>query len=35
MTPYYYRTSPEDRGKLDSVDGLDLTVAFVILEYRR
>lgn len=34
MTPYYYRTSPEDRGKLDSVDGLDLTVEFVILEYR-
>lgn len=34
MTPYFYRTSPEDRGKLDSVDGLDLTVEFVILEYR-
>lgn len=33
MTPYYYRTSPEDRGKLNTVDGLDLTVEFVILEY--
>lgn len=35
MTPYYYRTSPSDREKLDAVDGLDLTVEFVLLEYRR
>lgn len=35
MTPYYYRTSPGDREKLNTVDGLDLTVEFVILEYRK
>lgn len=34
MTPYYYRTSAEDRARLESVDFLDLTVSFVILEYR-
>ncbi len=34
MTPYYYRTSPEDRAKLERVEELTLTVDFVILEYR-
>ncbi len=34
MTPYYYRTSAEDRARLESVDFLDLTVSFVILEYQ-
>lgn len=35
MTPYYYRTSEADRKKLDNVDEIDLTVEFVILEYRK
>lgn len=35
MTPYFYRTSQENRDRLDSVDSLDLTVDFVILEYRK
>ncbi|MBQ9067375.1 MAG: methyltransferase domain-containing protein [Clostridia bacterium] len=35
MTPYYYRTSPEDCARLESVDTLDLTVSFVILAYRK
>lgn len=34
MTPYYYRSSSDDRAKLERVDSLDLTVEFVILEYR-
>ncbi len=33
MTPYYYRTSEEDRNKIYSVDAIDLTVSFVILTY--
>jgi len=35
MTPYYYRTSKQDREKLDSVDTLDLTVDFIIFEYSK
>lgn len=35
MTPYYYRTSETDRQKLDAVEELDLTVSFVLLEYRK
>jgi 23S rRNA (guanine745-N1)-methyltransferase len=35
MTPYYYRTSKEDIAKLDKIDNLDLTVEFVILEYKK
>ncbi len=35
MTPYYYRTSESDRAKLDTVDEMDLTVEFVVLEYRK
>ncbi|MCM1114211.1 MAG: methyltransferase domain-containing protein [Clostridium sp.] len=35
MTPYFYRTSPSDKAKLDTVESLDLTVEFVVLEYRR
>lgn len=35
MTPYFYRTSNENKARLDSVDTLNLTVDFVILEYRK
>lgn len=35
MTPYFYRTSVENKARLDAVDTLDLTVEFVVLEYRR
>lgn len=35
MTPYFYRTSNEDKAKLDNVDEIDLTVEFLILEYRK
>ncbi|MCM1286435.1 MAG: methyltransferase domain-containing protein [Acetobacter sp.] len=35
MTPYFYRTSDENKARLNSVDKLDLTVEFVVLEYRR
>lgn len=35
MTPYYYRTSEADRRKLDAVDEMDLTVEFLVLEYRK
>lgn len=33
MTPYYYKTSPADRQKLDSVDTLEITAAFNITVY--
>lgn len=33
MTPYYYRTSKEDKEKLDSVNTLDLTVNFTVFEF--
>lgn len=35
MTPYFYRTSQSDKDKLDSVDEIELTVEFVVLEYAR
>lgn len=35
MTPYFYRTSDSDKSKLDTVDVLDLTVEFVIFEYKK
>lgn len=35
MTPYFYRTSEENKSRLDRVDTIKLTVEFVILEYRR
>lgn len=35
MTPYFYRTSASDKAKLDTVEELELTVEFVIFEYRR
>ncbi len=35
MTPYFYRTAEQDRKKLETVETLDLTVEFVILEYKK
>lgn len=35
MTPYFYRTSQQNKARLDDVDMLDLTVDFLILEYKR
>ncbi len=35
MTPYYYRTGEANRAKLDTVNVMELTVEFVILEYRK
>ncbi|MFR5876818.1 MAG: putative RNA methyltransferase [Eubacterium sp.] len=35
MTPYFYHTSDMDKAKLDKVDEMDLTVEFVILEYKK
>lgn len=33
MTPYYYRTSPADRAKLDGLDELETEIEFVLAEY--
>lgn len=35
MTPYFYRTSDENKNRLNQVETLDLTVEFVILEYKK
>ena len=35
MTPYFYRTSQENKARLDSVDIIKLTVDFIITEYRK
>lgn len=35
MTPYFYRTSKENIARLNSVESLELTVDFVILEYEK
>lgn len=35
MTPYFYRTSEENKNRLNQIKELDLTVEFVILEYRK
>ena len=35
MTPYYYRTSPGDRAKLDLYASLDTEIEFVIAEYEK
>ena len=29
MTPYYYKTSPKDKSKLDLVDSLEITAEFI------
>ena len=33
MTPYYYRTSPADRQKLEALDRLETEIEFVLAEY--
>lgn len=33
MTPYYYRSSPADRAKLEGLDRLDTEIEFVLAEY--
>ena len=35
MTPYYYRTSPADRAKLDGLDELETEIEFVLAEYEK
>lgn len=35
MTPYFYRTSPENKARLNNVDFIKLTVDFIITEYRK
>ena len=35
MTPYYYRTGPADRKKLDHLDRLETEIEFVIAEYQK
>lgn len=35
MTPYFYRTSAENKARLNTVSSLDLTVDFIILEYKK
>lgn len=35
MTPYFYRTSEENKNRLKTAGDIDLTVEFVILKYRK
>ena len=35
MTPYFYHTNSNDAARLKSVDEIELTVDFIILEYRK
>lgn len=35
MTPYYYRTSPADRAKLEGLETLETEIEFVLAEYMR
>lgn len=35
MTPYFYRTSEENKSRLNHIASLDLTVSFIILEYSK
>ena len=35
MTPYFYRTSQENKARLNGIGEIELTVDFVILEYRK
>ena len=35
MTPYYWRTSPADKAKLQSYSQLDTPIEFVLAEYRK
>ena len=35
MTPYYYRTRPQDKARLEALETLETPIEFVIGEYRR
>lgn len=35
MTPYFYRTSDTDKAKLNHVQEIDLTVEFIVFEYKK
>ena len=35
MTPYAHKTGPVDAARLDALDTLDVTAAFVLRAYRR
>lgn len=35
MTPYYYRTSEENKMRLNTVKSLELTFSFIIIEYKK
>lgn len=35
MTPYYYKTSPKDKSKLDEIESLEITAEFVISIYKK
>ena len=35
MTPYYYRSSPADRAKLEGLETLDTEIEFLLAEYAR
>ena len=35
MTPYYYHTKDADKRKLSGIDGMDITVDFLVLTYRK
>lgn len=35
MTPYYWRTSPEDFGKLDDIDELNTTIDIIFAVYKK
>ena len=35
MMPYYYRTGPEDKAKLESLTSLETEIGFVIGEYEK
>ena len=35
MTPYFYRTAPTDRKKLDALESLDTEISFVLAAYER
>lgn len=35
MTPYYYRSSPADRAKLEALDSLDTEIEFLLAEYEK
>lgn len=35
MTPYYYRTSPQNKEKLSGIESIDVYAHFIILEYEK